>query len=131
MEQPIIITQYFPVAYCEGSLLAQLKNHVKHSSEDIEDACKDFLTSHIEDWPFLEEEEEGSTYYQDTENFEIVSIDEMGAIISTGADWQQPLRIYITCDLTGQKRVWKAELIEQIDDGLSYQDLIKIIDDGK
>ena len=106
---PIIVTQYVPIAYVPGSLIAQLKNHLRNIEPDkdsdwpygpVYDATKDFLTDYLEDWPIIEDDDNGQEP-QDTENFEIISIDETGAIIACGGDWQEPMRVYITCDLTG------------------------------
>jgi hypothetical protein len=140
MEQlPLLITSYPPIAYVKGSLLAQLTNHLKDVEPDHEDpdwpigpiyeATKEFLIENTELWPEIESDENGHEY-QDQENFEIISIDEIGAIVASGGDWQYPMRIYITCDLTGQRTVWKAEFAEFPKNGLGDKDILKIIGRG-
>lgn len=136
MMLPIIVTQYVPIAYVPGSLIAQLKNHLRNVEPNkdsdwpygpVYDATKDFLTDYLEDWPIIEDDDNGQEP-QDTENFEIISIDETGAIIACGGDWQEPMRVYITCDLTGQMRVWKAEFDKFPSSGLGDKDILNIIE---
>lgn len=134
---PLLITQYPPIAYVPGSLLAQLKNHLRNVELDedsdwpygpIYDATKEFLIENTELWPEIDSDENGHEY-QDQENFEIIALDEIGAIVAAGGDWQEPMRIYITCDLTGQRTVWKAEFAEFPKSGLGDKDILKIIED--
>jgi len=130
---PLLLTMYPPILYRKGELIKRLRLHLENVEQDEYgqiiteyEATKEFLIENTELWPEIETDENGHEY-QDQENFEIISIDEDGAIIASGGDWQEPMRIYITVDMSGQLIVYKAEFAEFPDYGLTDKDILKIV----
>jgi hypothetical protein len=134
---PLLLTMYPPILYRKGELIKRLRLHLEDVEIDedeadgnwpgnIYEATKEFLIENTELWPEIETDENGHEY-QDQENFSIISIDEDGAVIASGGDWQEPLVIYITVDMSGQRIAYKAEFGEFPDKGLYDKDILKIV----
>ena len=141
MEQlPLLLTIYPPIFYSKGQLIKRLRLHLEDVELDedysgvfpdkVYEATKEFLIENTLLWPEIESDEFGHEH-QDQENFTIVSIDEDGAVVAAGGDWQEPMRIYITVDMSNQLIVYKAEFAEFPDKGLIDNDILKIIGRGK
>lgn len=136
---PLLLTIYPPIFYSKGQLIKRLRLHLEDVEMDedggewpgeIYDATKEFLIENTLLWPEIETDDYGHEH-QDQENFAIVSIDEDGAVVAAGGDWQEPMRIYITVDMSNQLIVYKAEFAEFPDRGLIDNDILKIIGRGK